>query len=184
MSVRVPRSERVASVKNLIALLSEAKASPDQFAADEAFLRALGSQGALAALSVPDRQVSPMSLNHQKAIAESLGSGFSALDTLRKETKAAIAKSLKRTRRPSRDIEKLNDEIRRLEKELQLTRQDLWITQRAYDTRCRQASNYPTTGAMAELCKKEQRETDASLSLTRSRWHSNVTNLEDTRNGS
>jgi hypothetical protein len=164
------RQADLLSVQSLAELLRQVANEPDRYLQDTTVHAALRSQGALAKLSLPDRAVVPMSLNHQKRMAEEGLGGYSMLDDLRSAARSALAGAQARVQRGKSDTKAgLLNRVRDLEEQNRLLRQDLFILQRAYDLRCVQARHYAAASGetIKELCRKEQREIDASFSLRR-----------------
>jgi len=164
------RQSDLLSVQSLAEYLRQVATEPDGYLQDTAVQAALRSQGALAKLSLPDRAIVPMSLNHQKRMAEEGLGGYSMLDELRITARGSLAAAQARIQRGKSDTKAgLLTRVRDLEEQNRLLRQDLFILQRAYDLRCIQARHYAAASGetIKELCRKEQREIDASFSLRR-----------------
>jgi hypothetical protein len=160
----------VLSVIALAKLLRDAVSNPAKYLSNQTFAAALRSQGALAKYS-ESSSIVPMSLNHQRVIAEAAVGGFDVLDRLRKEAANAIAgESIRQERGNARTKQGLIARVRELEGQVALLKQDLLLLQRAYDTRCVQARNYAAAAppAIRALCAKEQTELNAMFSLRRS----------------
>ena len=164
------RQADLLSVQSLAEFLRQVATEPDRYLQDTMVHAALRSQGALAKLSLLDRAIVPMSLNHQKRVAEEGLGGYSILDALRSAARSSLAAAHARTQRGKSDTKAgLMARVRDLEEQNRLLRQDLFILQRAYDLRCIQARHYAAASGetIKELCRKEQREIDASFSLRR-----------------
>lgn len=164
------RQADLLSAQSLAEFLRQVATEPDRYLRDTTVQAALRSQGALAKLSLPDRAIVPMSLNHQKRMAEEGLGGYSMLDELRRTARSSLAAAQARTQRGNSDTKAgLLTRVRDLEEQNRLLRQDLFILQRAYDLRCIQARHYAAASGetIKDLCTKEQREIDASFSLRR-----------------
>lgn len=186
MNRRHTKIEEENSVANLCSLLAEVVRKPSAFSADVTLAKSLRTQGALAKFEVVDRAIIPMSLNHQKVVSASLGGGFDRLNSLRKLALDALRKGAKGTpKKPSKDLDQTKEQLRRSQAEAQRLREDLWLVQRAYDTRCRQARSYAAQAgpSVVAICQQEQRECDASLSLLRDHWVSNVSSIPGCSDG-
>ncbi len=84
--------QKTQSVRHLFLLLSEVRSDPDVAHTVHGLTEALSSQGRLAHLSVESRQITPMSLNTLKRIANlCVSDGFLALDQLRQDCCRSIA---------------------------------------------------------------------------------------------
>ena len=179
------RQAALLSIEALAELLRQVASEPESFLNDDALRTALRSQGRLAKLSRPDRAIVPMSLNHHKRMADEGLGGYSMLDELRRTARSSLAAAQARTQRVKSDTRAgLLTKVRDLEEQNRLLRQDLFILQRAYDLRCIQARHYAAASGetIKELCRKEQREIDASFSLRRKpKSDSTVVELEEGR---
>jgi hypothetical protein len=177
MSTRIQSAEAEASLSRLIALLRGAIETPSQITPSDGIRLAVRSQGALAKFADSSRRIIGMSLNYQKALSENLEGGYELIDSLRRAAKAAFDSTAQARKKPKRSsAEELQAQLKKLEEENRRLREDLWLVQRAYDLRCRQARSYAAEAKESStlaLCQKEQREVDASLSLLRLPWNAN-----------
>lgn len=161
------RERNVLSIKALESLLKQVCADPKAFRGDEKLIRAVSSQGALAALRREESKIYPVSLNHQKSVAEEVLGGFDILDRLRKGAKSALSRNGgEGARSNTKDKTGLTERVRELEEEEASILEDLILLQKAFDTRCIQARNYAKAAGptFVALCAKEQKELDAFLS--------------------
>lgn len=164
------RVEDASSVKALAELLRCVAREPASYSSSKALMQALRSQGGLAKHQDDGAAIRPMSLNHQRRVAEDALGGFSVLDGLRRSARDAVLRQEASAKRGnSRTKDNLLARVKELEIEATFLKQDLAILQRAYDARCVQARHYASRGdeAMKALCEKEQRELDKSFSLRR-----------------
>jgi len=170
-----PRASRqqstFASISALTNLLELVIATPNEYLNDAELNSALRSQGSLSKYKRQDTLIVPMSLNHQKAVAqEMLDGGYTTIDSLRRRALGALQKERIKGKAGNKQTKAgLLQKVAELEATIQVQDEDMWIIQRAYDMRCLQARNYAADGgaAVQALCQKEQREIDASLSLRR-----------------
>ncbi|WP_046658764.1 hypothetical protein [Lysobacter capsici] len=173
---KAQRQADIASVKSLVEYLQNVVSHPAKYADDAPLQSALRSQGALAKYPISAASVHPMSLNHQRLIADLSVGGFETIDRLRKSAVNALATQKFHTIKGGSANSKkgLAAKISELELDNSLLKQDLLLLQRAYDLRCLQARNYASFAgsAIQELCAKEQREISATFSLRRKRIES------------
>ncbi len=169
----------------LAELLRSVATSPNSYLGDDALKTALSSQGAMAKFALPNKSITPMSLNHQRLIAETALGSYEALDVLRRAAKQALVIERVRAERGHvRTKAGLSARVKELQSDAALLMQDLALLQRAYDLRCVQARNYAAKAdkVTQALCTKEQRELDASFSLRRkSAGASNVVEISEAR---
>jgi hypothetical protein len=177
--------DRIMSIHALCVLLREISLKPKDYLGNEVLLRALTTQGNLAAFKDTSRGVVSMSLNHQKDLATRILGSYAALDSLRstalREARKAAGLQSGKTKRGSKA-----DLVMRLkiaETAAELIRCDLVLLQRAYDLRCTQAIAYATLAGpgVVEKCKREQREIDASFSLMRVSTSNKVRDIDSAR---
>ena len=177
-SRQAKRDSDIASMHSLVKLLREVESAPGLFIEDPSLRSALRSQGALAKHGISDRSIVAMSLTHQRLIAN-LSVGFDELDRRRRAALKAIDRevSVRQKHGASRRKKGLEMKIGELEAHLMTLKLDLALLQRAFDIRSHQARHYASlAGAdIIALCKKEQRELDATFSLRRTAIdHENV----------
>jgi hypothetical protein len=172
-------------VNALADLLRNVASKPEDYAENSALQSALRSQGALAKYSDPRLSLRPMSLNHQRAIAEEALGSFRTLDSLRRAAIESLRVARAQLKRGNaRTKEGLHARVHELEGEVSLLKQDLAVLQRAYDLRCLQARAYAAeaNNQVQTRCAKEQREIDVSFSLLRRpSAGSSVVSLEEGR---
>ena len=161
---------RRADIQGVVALhklVQRVAKTPAEFVTDPEMLAALASQGALAGFGSETHGISAMSLNHQKAISVLAIGSYEALNESRVSALATLKAPLSPPKR-RRTAESDRDEVvSQMKQELSILKEDLFIIQRAYDTRCRQARSYAAKAgeATVALCQKEQREVDATMAL-------------------
>lgn len=170
----MPQAQRVnkntRSVLALYGFLVVIIRQPSDFAANDRLRTALKSQGALSKWSDEEAGITASSLNTVKRIANTaLQGGFEELDRTRISALNAIRATEHQSHRPQKltkaglAIQKTN-----LEHELQQALQDLWhvtsAISRAFSLwqKCAEQTNNPS---VVELCRREQRELRARLSL-------------------
>lgn len=167
-------------IRALSELLKSVIANPAEIQRLPDLRKALTSQGALAKYSDSERSIQSMSLNHMKKMSESALGSFATLDELRRSAIHAIetADDLPSASGTTRSA--LLSRISSLEDERDGLLEDLFVLQRAYDTRCIQARTYAEAAdaATRERCKKEQAELDASFALRKHPVQSNVTPID------
>ncbi|MEZ8701995.1 hypothetical protein EDB69_3736 [Vibrio crassostreae] len=109
-------------VLNTIALLKKIIHDALSFKDDLSLKSALKSQGGLAKLSIPERGISPCSLNTLKNASESLlERGFKELDELRINAKDAIEKELVGNKENKNTRTGLTHKVNNLEHQLSIT---------------------------------------------------------------
>lgn len=145
-------------------------------------LQVLRSQGALSRVELPSHGIRACALNTLKAAAEAaFEGGFQELDRNRRELLGAlekrrqlVAEGARRTKRAMalriRDLELQND----------LLLQDLFLLQRAFDIRCRQAFQYAKASedpAVVQLSKRQHSDVLKGLTLMQRKQFSNVVSI-------
>lgn len=182
---RIDLEASVASIKSLADLLRDAASSPAKHLADRSFFDALRSQGKLAAYSNQACQIRAMSLNHQKRVATALFGEYSVLDSLRRNARQALESGILQANKPDRRTKQhLTERLRLMEQQHEMLLQDLFLLQRAYDIRCKQAKNYAKAAGdvVFKRCVQEQAELDATFSLRRTNFGApNVVNISSAR---
>lgn len=170
----MPKNSRVRknsqSVLAIYAFLADVIRQPSSFITNASLRSALKSQGALAKWNDEELGIFASSINTVKRIANAaLQGGFCELDRVRVSALEAIETEASRSHQPIRQtkaglaIQKSN-----LEQELQQALQDLWhltaVTNRALSLwqKCAEQTN---NSSVIALCKREQRELRARLSL-------------------
>lgn len=186
MSTSTRREMHILSVQRTRKLLTDVCNSPESFLTSKV-AGALKSQGALAAYCDSDAGIIGMSLNHQKAICDSVFSDFSELDNLRRAALMALSDWREREKRGNRQTKAgLLKLVKDQEAKLAVLREDLFLLQRAFDLRCQQARAYAESAskAIVALCAKEQREINATLAVRKLPVPaSNVAQISRRRNG-
>jgi hypothetical protein len=137
------RRADVASVKALADVLRNIVAHPADFLNQQGLQSVLHSQGNLAKYAIPDLSVRPMSLNHQRRMADMALGGYQYLDDLRRAALDALNAERQRTKRGNKKTKDgLAVRVKELEFQIALLKRDLALLQLAYDRRCVQARNY------------------------------------------
>lgn len=96
--------QKTISVKQLFSLLSEVRSKPEMAMQIPGLFEGLASQGKLAHLSVDSHQITPMSLNTLKRVADGhVKNGFFAIDQLRQDCLLAIARAAEASTPPKKD---------------------------------------------------------------------------------
>lgn len=102
------------SIRNLHQFLHDVILNPQEFISDDSLINALGSQGALAKIALPQRGIVQTSLNTVKRHSEKwIVGGFAALDVSRELALEALMRAkAARTQPPRRSKQALVDELR------------------------------------------------------------------------
>lgn len=165
---RVERNSR--SITALHDFLIEIINQPELFIQDEKIIRALRSQGSLSKLAIKDKNIYPSSLNTLKRISNRIiDGGFESLDRLRVTAQDGIIRYKIKIKRSNKSNKVgLLQRVKELEDELQLALQDLWHITMAFEKSLIQGRHYAEKAnslLILELCKREQNELRAILSL-------------------
>lgn len=133
-------------------------------------IKALRSQGALARIDIPAAGIRACSLNTLKATANrALEGGFVELNRVRLQLLRTLeSRHQTESAGAHRNKNALLQRIETLESEKEHLLQDLFLLQRAFDIRCRQAFQYANSGgdsAVVELCKRQHRDVLQGLTL-------------------
>ncbi|TCS37904.1 hypothetical protein EDC30_103196 [Paucimonas lemoignei] len=166
-----PRLEKnSASVRALDKLLQEAIDNPASYAADNQFIAALKSQGALAKFSREDAGIAPSSINTIKRIAEDiLADGFQGFDARRTSAADAIGIFLERSARSGKRTKAaLSEQIDELKDLLQIALQDCWHLTMAINKSFNQGLSYARDSnnpIILEKCLREQKALRLQMSL-------------------
>ncbi|HEY9269144.1 MAG TPA: hypothetical protein VIO39_06820 [Methylotenera sp.] len=181
MDKRIEKSNQ--SILGLRSLLRDICMNPGNYLKDENLTQALKSQNSLSKLSVPEKSISPSSINTLKRTSESiLEGGFEALDALRKSALNAIERKMYESKQPDKETKTgLSLTIKKLEHEKQSLRNDLLLLTLAFEKALRQGARYAllADSNTQEKCKKEQRELLDILSLRKHSFNTNVVKLRD-----
>lgn len=157
------------SAVQLLGLLNDILKSPERFRTNDALVAALRSQGSLAQYSDPSRGIKATSLNALKRVTKrAIDGGFAHLDLRRRECLATITKSATSQSRRKTSTEVLSQRVQSLEAELLQALQDLAHITLVLQRSLTQGYSYAErsgSSTLLELCKKEQRELKARLSL-------------------
>lgn len=179
--IRATRRDSISSVIATHKLLELIRANPELFVEDTQIRAALGSQGALARYTNPERGIKAMSLNHQRSVSVVALGGFDLLDDSRKRAKSELVRHLAliahRPRRATGTKADLKRQINRLEERNLSLLYDLLLLQTAYDRRNAQALHYAKKlgTAMLDRARVEAREIGSMFSpLSRDNASDNV----------
>lgn len=165
-------------------LLRDVNNNPASYIDHKLLRDSLRSQGALAKHNDESKCIYSSSLNTIKRIAESsLEGGFDTLDKLRIGAYEALLNEEAKGMRSNKSSKTgLSKRVKELEKENLQLRQDMLLLTLALDTSLAQGKNYASktdVAAIIALCKREQREILATLSLRRYPAATNVKKLRE-----
>jgi HPt (histidine-containing phosphotransfer) domain-containing protein len=145
-------NNRQDTVEALDKLLREVISSSSTYVDDAELRQALTSQGRLAKLSIPEKNIAAISLNTLKVSAdEYLGGGFKALDLLRLQALQALNHRAELSQRKPRSKAALKTEVELLKDEISGLNEDLHHITKAFSRALKDVRRYAEASGLPYL---------------------------------